>query len=458
MSTITPRPENTGLPPAARRSVIGGMVSLFVDSYDIYLPALVLPAVMGYFEPSSMPATVKVTLVTVIFVVTLLGRPIGGPIFGNLGDKIGRKKVTMIAGGGFTVITLLIGCIPGYDQWGYGSVAALIALRLIGGIFLGGGYAGPVPLAIERSPGRLRGLVGGVIGAGAPTAITFISIVQLVVLERFSQGALLAWGWRLPFFFGFVIGIAYLIYYSRVPEVDLEQLEAARESDRAPVLQLFSRENFGKFLQVFLLMTGMWFSAQIVLSFLPGLLIGVLHQNASDVSTLEIVANVGTMAAMILFGILGQRIGRRRLLIISAATITIGASLAYLFMVWLAHNGSGFLPLGVMAFIAFVLPNAPLGCLVVYLNERFGAGVRSSGYGTVYTLSLILPALYSVWISLLSNVVPYDYTGLILVALGGVLFLVGAWIGPETKGTVLLGEPATAGASAAVTAAEKGTA
>jgi hypothetical protein len=70
---------NLGLSPEARRSINGGVVSLLVDSYDIYLPAFVLPAVMGYFEPSSTPASLKAALTTVVFTVTLLGRPIGGP-------------------------------------------------------------------------------------------------------------------------------------------------------------------------------------------------------------------------------------------------------------------------------------------------------------------------------------------------------------------------------------------
>jgi predicted MFS family arabinose efflux permease len=440
----------TQLTPAAKRSMVGGIISLLVDSYDIYLPALVLPAATGYFEPKSMAPTLKVTLVTVVFTVTLLGRPIGGPIFGNLGDKIGRKRVTIIAGAGFTVTTLLIACIPGYHQWGYGSIGALIALRLIDGIFLGGGYAGPVPLAIERSPKRMRGLVGGLVAAGAPVAVTLISVIQILVLKRMALPAFLSWGWRLPFFFGVVLGVAYLIYYWRVPEVDLGLLEASRKSRKQPLFQLFSGKNFGDLLQVFLLMTGMWFAAQIMLSFLPGLLIGVLHQNPADVSMLEIVASLIIVAGMTGYGVLSQKIGRRRTLICSGASVAVGGSLAFVFMVQLAHAGSGFLPVAVMAFIGLFLANSPLGCIVVYLVERFGAGIRSSGYGTAYTASLILPALYSVWIGALKNVMSYDYAAVVLIALGGVLFLTGAVIGPETREVELLAEtPAPAGATAA---------
>lgn len=429
---VTSQDAQAGLTPAAKSSIIGGVLSLLIDSYDIYVPAFILPAAMNYFEPSTMAATTKVTLVSVIFTVTLLARPVGGPIFGHLGDKIGRKRVTMICGAGFTVTTLVLACLPGYGSWGYGALVALIALRFIDGVFLGGGYAGPVPLAIERSPSRLRGLVGGVVSAGAPVAIIFISVVQLTALKQIAPPAYESWGWRLPFFFGVLLGIGYLVYYSRVPEVDVEALAKDRQSRKAPLLELFTGPNFRNLLQVFLLMTGMWFAAQMMLSFLPGLLIGVLHQNASDVSTMEIVANVATIIAMIGVAALSQRVGRRPTLIWSAAAVIVIASLAYAFMVVLANDGAAFLPIAILAIIGFICVNGPLGCIVVYLNERFGKGIRSSGYGTAYTVSLILPSMYSVWIGVLQHVIPYDYAPLVLILLGGVLFLAGAWIGPET--------------------------
>jgi MFS family permease len=456
MSVISTEPV-TGINQEARRSIVGGIISLLIDSYDIYVPAFILPAAMNYFEPPGMAVTTKVTLTSVIFTVTLLARPVGGPVFGNLADKIGRKKVTMIAGVGFTVTTLVIACLPGYNQWGYGALVALIALRFIDGVFLGGGYAGPVPLAIERSPARLRGIVGGVVSAGAPVAIIFISVIQLTALKQIAPPAYLSWGWRLPFFFGVLLGIGYLCYFARIPEVDVKALAAERKSARPPLFELFSRANVRNLLQVFLLMTGMWFAAQMMLSFLPGMLIGVLHQNASDVSTMEIVANVATIIAMIGVAAVSQRAGRRRTLFWCAVAIAVFGSLAYAFMVVLANNGASFVPIAVLAIIGFILVNGPLGTCVVYLNERFGKGVRSSGYGTAYTVSLILPSLYSVWIGILQHVMPYDYAPLVLVALGGVLFAIGARIGPETlaEGTLIRDDerartaPATGAAIAA---------
>lgn len=426
------RESDDSLSPAARRSVVGGIVSLIIDSYDIYVPALVLPAAMNYFEPHSMPVTEKAMLTSVVFTVTLLARPVGGLIFGNLGDRIGRKKVTMTAGIGFTVITLIIACLPGYSAWGSGAIITLIVLRFVDGVFLGGGYAGPVPLAIERSPARLRGLVGGIIAAGAPVAIFVISLVQLTALEPMAPGAYSTWGWRLPFFFGVLLGIGYLIYYARVPEVDVEALAADRQTRRPPLIELLTGPGFRPLLQVFLLMTGMWFAAQMLVSFLPGLLIQVLHQNPGNVSVLEIVMAVFTGAAMVGFAALSQRVGRRTVMLWLAVAITIAGSLAFGFMVMMAQNGSSFLALSVLAIVASILANGPLGTIVTYLNERFLAGVRSSGYGAAYTLSLILPSLYSVWLGLLQHVMPYEYAPVALIAIGGILFALGAWLGPET--------------------------
>ena len=203
-----------------RRSARGGAFSMFVDSFDVYLPALVLPAAMAYFMPANLSPAIRATFTTLLFTIGLLARPIGSVIFGNLSDRIGRKPVTMISGWGFTIVTLLIGLLPGYAAWDYGAIAVFAVLRLIGGIFLAGGYAAPIPLALEQAKPARRGRVGGLIGVGAPGSFLVINLLLLGLLDVLPHGGFLAWGWRIPFFLGFVLGLVYLWHYRGVKEDD----------------------------------------------------------------------------------------------------------------------------------------------------------------------------------------------------------------------------------------------
>jgi MFS family permease len=439
MSTDSAAMAPERLTPGARRSILGGVITLFIDSYDIYLPALVLPAALGYFEPASMSSTTRATLDTLVFTVTLLGRPIGGPIFGNLSDRIGRKKVALITGSGFTLMTALMGCLPGYGTWGYGSIGALIALRLIGGIFLGGGYAGPIPLAIERSPRQWRGLVAGLVVTGAGMALVVISLIQLLALDHMAAHSFEVWGWRIPFFAGSVLGLLYLLYFHRlVPEMDMKELERARRQPRMPLVQLFTGSDRGPLVQVVVLMTGMWFASQMTVSFLPVLLITVLHQSPTNVSWFEVVSSLTTGCGMVLYGALSQKVGRRTMLRwVAVSVVTIGSA-AWVFMIRFAETGATFGAIALMAGIANFVTNAPLGVFVVYLNERFGTQVRAAGYSTAYTFGLILPGLYTVWVKGLAHVVPYAYTALFLIPLGGVLVFLAAHRGPETLNAPLV--------------------
>ena len=441
MSTDSATVAQDRLTPAARRSILGGVITLFIDSYDIYLPALVLPAALGYFEPTNMSDTTRATLDTLVFTVTLLGRPIGGPIFGHLSDRIGRKRVALIAGSGFTLMVTLMGCLPGYGSWGYGSIGALIALRLIGGIFLGGGYAGPVPLAIERAPQRWRGFVGGLVVTGAGLALVMISLIQLLALNHMAPHSFEVWGWRIPFFAGTVRGIVYLAYFHRlVPELDDEELARSRRERKSPLKQLFTGSDRGPLSQVVLLMTGMWFASQMTVSFLPVLLITVLHQTPTNVSWFEIVSSLTTASGMVLYGVISQTVGRRALLRwVAVSVMTIGSA-AWVFMIHFAETGASFAIIALMAGIASFVTNAPLGVFVVYLNERFGTQVRAAGYSTSYTFGLILPGLYTVWVKGLAHIVPYAYTALFLIPLGGALVFLAAHGGPETLNAPLLGE------------------
>jgi MFS family permease len=415
-----------------RRSAMGGAFSMFVDSFDVYLPALVLPAAMSYFMPANLPPPIRATFTTLLFAIGLLGRPIGSVLFGNLSDRLGRKRVTMISGWGFTVATLLMGLMPGYSLWGYGALAIFALLRLVGGIFLAGGYAAPIPLALEQARLSRRGWVGGLIGVGAPVALLVMNALVLGVLGSLPKAGFLAWGWRLPFVFGFLLGLLYLWHYRGVVEDTTIYQRRRQSAARAPVVELFTQHRT-LITGIFLFTCGYWFATQMSVSFLPTLLVQVLGQSPELASTLEVVSSIVTVVVIMVLASVGQRIGRRALLMRWALVMTVGVAASFLLLPVAVHAGSPAWLVGLIYVAAKVIPSSPLGVILVYLNERFPAEVRASGYGIGYMFGLILPGLYSVWLLALSAIMPYEYGPIVLIVGGGLLMYASVRRGPETN-------------------------
>lgn len=441
MTLSETRPTITPTAADERRSARGGAFSMFVDSFDVYLPALVLPAAMVYFMPAGLPATTRATITTLLFTVGLLARPIGSVIFGNVSDRIGRKRTTMISGWGFTVATLLMGLMPGYAAWGYGAIVVFAVLRLIGGIFLAGGYSAPIPLALEQAGERRRGPVGGLIGAAAPAAFLVINALMLGVLDL-PKGGFLSWGWRLPFLLGFVLGLVYLWQYRGVVEDESVYAERREEGRRQPVVELFTRHR-ALITSVFLFTCGYWFAAQMSVSFLPTLLVQILGRSPQLTTTVELISAAVTIVAVLALSRIAQRIGRRRLLMIWALVMAFVVAAAFLLLGVTARAGASDWVVGLIYVIAKTIPTAPLGVVLSYLNERFPASVRASGYGIGYMFGLILPGLYTFWLVWLSHLMPYQDGPIVLIVFGGLLMFFAVRRGPEThQATVPAAVPA----------------
>ena len=209
------------LAPEARRTIWGAFIGFFVDMYDVYLPVVALTPALIYFQPKNLPAATKATIFYIVFAVTLVGRPIGSFIFGHLGDRIGRRKTTLVAVSGFGVVTLVIALLPGYGTIGMAALVLLIVLRLVDGIFLGGEYTAASPLAMEYCPPQRRGFFSALIQAGYPVAYVVISLATLATLRLAPAAGLdspyVQWGWRLPFIGGSVLAFVLFFYFRRVP-------------------------------------------------------------------------------------------------------------------------------------------------------------------------------------------------------------------------------------------------
>ncbi|WP_028938027.1 MFS transporter [Pseudonocardia spinosispora] len=428
------------LSPTAKRAIRGACFGFTVDYFDIYLPVVALTPAIAYFQAEHTSASTAATLSYITLAVTLIGRPVGALVFGRIADITGRKRATMISVAGAGVCTLLLGLLPGYQTIGWTSMALVLALRFVGGVFMGGEYSSANPLAMESSPKRLRGLVGGLIAASYPIGYIAISVVVAIMFQFTPAGSpdspYVQWGWRIPFFVGAALSAAFLLYYRRVEESTVfTRTRAAAKRD--PLSELVTGTNRRTLLQVLLLMTGMWFTVQATLSATPALLSTVIGLPSATVNTGLLVANVFVALGYVSLALLGQRFGRRRMLVISGIWTVLVAPVVFVGMIrqgYTAAAGQGAVfPVMALATVALVLTVSPWGIVSTYILERFSTSVRASGYGIGYSLAVIIPGFYAFYMLGLKSVMPYAYTPIVLIVLGGALTVAGALLGPETR-------------------------
>lgn len=445
-----------------RRALGSSWAGFFVDMVDIYLPVIALAPAIAYFQPETLAAGQASTLFFVTFAATLLGRPVGALIFGHLADTIGRRRVTLASIAGFSVCTILIGLLPGHAIWGLAAPAALIGLRFLDGIFLGGEYTAATPLAFEHCPPRARGLFGGLLMSAYAAAYAAVSALVLVLLLLLPAGAYQTWGWRVPFLAGGLAGLVFLVWRTRVPESLLWQASAAsrqgsdacgdagtagahpRASARqAPVQVLLSGASRRDFVQVLVLMVGLWLVATSVVSVLPQRLLAHLGQSPVWVTTVLLAAQPVVIGGFVAAGMTSQKVGRRRALALGATVSGTAGFTCYVLTLTLPVAG-WLLAVLVVATEAITL--AVWGVVTSYVNERFATSVRATGFGMAYSLALVPASFYAFYLTWLTWLMPERLTQLVLLGVGSLMALGGAWWGPETRDADL----ATVGAGQAI--------
>ncbi|MGI5439287.1 MFS transporter [Streptomyces shenzhenensis] len=434
-TTVNSRAVSAGRPvrDPRRAALRGGILGYYADQFDIFVPIITLAPAMIYFEPADTSKGTAALIAAAVFAATLLARPLGSAVFGYYADKVGRRITTMVAVAGFGVTTFLIGLLPGHQHIGLWAIALLIGMRFLGGIFLGGEYATAVPLAMEWSPARRRGLASGLITCTSPLATASIAALSLFLLSVMPpdgvHSAYVQWGWRIPFFIGGLLGIVLFFYYRR----NVEEAPAfeAGESTASPLRELLGGRHRRALAQVFILMTGAWFLTNVAAAVLPSMLRNDVGLHDRTVSIILLISSVVCVGTFIGCAVLSQRIGRRRFYTLFGIVAAVVASTCYTLLTTLNEDQAvpaTLLTIGVQASTISMY-----GPIAAYLTERFPASIRATGYGVGYSLALVIPAFYAFYISGLGTLIGTALAPVALLVLGGLLVAVGGALGPETK-------------------------
>ncbi|MGF7159973.1 MHS family proline/betaine transporter-like MFS transporter [Rhodoligotrophos appendicifer] len=204
-----------------RKVVAAGMVGNILEWYDFAIYGYFAAAIGRHFFPSEDPVAQLISAFG-IFAVGYIMRPIGGAIVGQIGDKYGRRTALTVSVAAMAIPTFLMGLLPGYETLGLAAPILLTLLRMIQGLSVGGEYTSSMVFLVENAPEGRRGVMGGFTTCGAVAGILLGSAVATGFATVFSTEALEAWGWRLPFLLGLLVGLAgYLLRRQLVEEAPI---------------------------------------------------------------------------------------------------------------------------------------------------------------------------------------------------------------------------------------------
>ncbi|MBQ6642560.1 MAG: MFS transporter [Saccharopolyspora sp.] len=450
MSNQPGRRRRGGTPPVVQqertvhRAVAAASVGNVAEWYDFgiysYLAAVVLDRV--FFPDVGQWATVY-TLGA--FAAAFLMRPLGGFVFGRLGDKFGRTKVLSATVLLMAVATVLLGLVPSYGAVGIAAPLLVLFVRMLQGFSAGGEYTGALTLVAEYAPDRRRGFFGSWLEFCTLTGYALGASVCGVVIAVLPENDLLAWGWRLPFMLALPLGITGLYLRMR-----LEDTPAFRQlMQRSPALSTMSARRAVHILVVryrsaALVAAGVivaWNVTNYVFTnYIPTYLAGTLPRHGES-GTSEALATALQVAVMVLMlcvivsvGRLSDRIGRKPLLMTgSMALIFLGLP-----AVWLLREGL------VGQIVGLLLIGMPLMCFAAVspstLPALFPTMIRYSSLAVIFNVSVSLfagtaPTIIEAAATTTGNL---DWPGYYLVG-AGVVGLVSTHFLTEHAGRPLAG-------------------
>lgn len=415
------------LPPEGRAALRAGVVGNFIDNIHVFLPVTALaPAMLVIAGPSATASAAAL-----IIVAMLLGRPVGGVVFGRIADRMGRTRTTRLAIAGTAACALAIALVPTHQVLGPGTVALILALRFLGGIFVAGEYSAAIPLAMEWSRPRRRGLMSGLILSMAPWAQATIAFAVAALLAALGPEQYAVWGWRALFVAGASLSIGMMLYYGRhvvdAPQARRAPASVAPSAPRPGLRSLLTGRWAAAFWAAFVLMTGLWLLTDSTVLLLTARLSTDSPIAPEAVPLVMGAASIAQALVMALAGHLSSLVGRRRLLVAWGAVAGIVGPVLW----WAAVTAPTLAVAALLAALLQVATVSAYGPIAAYLSERFPTAIRSTGYGSAYSLSLVLPALYPFYVPALEPLLGRHTTVMGMVALGGLLVVVGALLGPR---------------------------
>lgn len=443
-----PARDATAPPQQVRRATAASALGNATEWYDYGVYAVATAYIsQHFFDP--FDNAMLLTLAT--FAISFLVRPLGGFVWGPIGDRLGRKAILAMTILLMSGATFLIGVLPTYEAIGLWAPILLILLRMVQGFSTGGEYGGAATYMAEYAPSSKRGFFGsflefGTMGGYALGTVIMLSLELLLTPEQMTQ-----WGWRLPFLLALPLGAIGFYLRSRLNDTPVynelqDETDAAAGAEAAAATETGSasgakpgyRTLFRDHWRSILVMAGLVVSLNIVnytlLTFMPTYLQQQLGLESSTGLTIILVGQLVMMVFMPVFGSLSDRIGRKRSWYIS--TIGLAVVAVPMFQLIGVNLGLAILGFAVLAFL--FIPQ--ISTITATFPAMFPTQVRFAGFAITYNVATSVFGGTAAMV----NGIGVEQTGDLLfpayyMIAACVIGLVAAWFMPETAGASLHG-------------------
>jgi MFS family permease len=305
--------------PAQKQWLVIGASSLgtVFEWYDFYLYGLLAGIISAQFF-SGVNEVTGFIFALAAFAAGFAVRPFGALVFGRLGDLVGRKHTFLITMSIMGGATFLVGLLPSYASVGVAAPIALVVLRLLQGLALGGEYGGAATYVAEHAPQGKRGLYTSWIQTTATLGLFAALLVVIGTRTALGEQAFKTWGWRVPFLISLLLLIVSLWIRMQLEESPVfVNMKRAGTTSKAPLSEAFARWSNLKIVLVALVGAVMgqavvWYTGQFYALFF---LERVLRVDGATTNILTAVALALATPAFILFGWLSDKIGRKPIIL-----------------------------------------------------------------------------------------------------------------------------------------------
>ncbi len=328
----------------AKKSVFATGIGNAMEWFDFALYSYLAVIISKNFFSPVQNDELKLIFTFATFAIAFLLRPVGGIVFGKIGDKLGRKVVLTFTIIMMAISTLIIGLLPTYDQIGVWAPILLLLARILQGFSVGGEYAGAIVYIAESSPDNKRIRLGSGLEIGTLSGYIVASILVTVLFWTLSDAQMNSWGWRIPFFLSAPIGLIGLYLRTHLEETPIFENDIADQKDQLSVIEIIKQYKRDILLCI-VFVAFFNITNYVLLGYMPSYLdetVGISDRISTPITAVVLLIMV---PFALTFGRLGDKIGNKK--VISFGLI-LGILVSVVSFQFLNIGGLGFLFLGLL--------------------------------------------------------------------------------------------------------------